>query len=546
DDMAEPESCNGRDDDCDGLIDEETSELNACGGCGPVPVENCDGIDNDCDGVIDQISLDALVLVLAAERIAENAYTVLQSITSGFEPRSMAMSSTQLFWANQDQISPQIVGLPDALRNPPAGYIATPMALYREGAVDNDTIYGLVVNYDPDNNGDGIAEASRASSAKIYRYRVNENANNAQQRLQALDSIELYHHVFAAVDDGNNLNLIINGGPSPDRLFMLRLSKDVLTNDVAGRAINIFDAMTCIDNNLVRALGGDDCEAACPVASTSGEGDVLNVLDSALIELVDAPNANTTGVSVDMSEAFTLNHAENPRHLIAIGGGEQLPGLEEMGQAAEKTGQLFMYGLHGGVHCAIRPVEDEGRPIFDMVEDQAGRNFNDGVTPLQNVQVEFMTFHGRPAAAISVSGGSQNSGWDHILWHREIWPYEDDNTLNPLNARKDQSIAVGQREDEEGNDWRDGFGFVQLFRAPGGQTMMAWNESLSDPAGAPLRVHKLAHFSTRELTNLDRIAELERENAGLERISYRNFERAIYQTDARGQGVWFQKYIGCP
>ena len=211
-----------------------------------------------------------------------------------------------------------------------------PMALYREGAVDNDTIYGLVVNYDPDNNGDGIAEASRTSFAKIYRYRVNENDNNAQQRLQALDSIELYHHVFAAVDDGNNLNLIINGGPSPDRLFMLRLSKDVLTNDVAGRTINIFDAMNCIDNNLVRALGGEDCEAACPVASTSGEGDVRNVVDSALIELVNAPNANTTGVSVDVSEAFTLNHAENPRHLIAIGGGEQLPGVEEMGQAAEK------------------------------------------------------------------------------------------------------------------------------------------------------------------------------------------------------------------
>ena len=53
----EGEACNALDDDCDGAVDEGL--LNACGRCGLTPVENCDGVDNDCDGIMDEGTLCA-------------------------------------------------------------------------------------------------------------------------------------------------------------------------------------------------------------------------------------------------------------------------------------------------------------------------------------------------------------------------------------------------------------------------------------------------------------------------------------------------------
>ncbi len=46
------ETCNHIDDDCDGVVDEGVR--NACGTCGPAPVERCNGVDDNCDGVVDE------------------------------------------------------------------------------------------------------------------------------------------------------------------------------------------------------------------------------------------------------------------------------------------------------------------------------------------------------------------------------------------------------------------------------------------------------------------------------------------------------------
>jgi hypothetical protein len=49
---APVEQCNGQDEDCDGQADEGVA--NACGDCGPLPIEACNRIDDDCDGQLDE------------------------------------------------------------------------------------------------------------------------------------------------------------------------------------------------------------------------------------------------------------------------------------------------------------------------------------------------------------------------------------------------------------------------------------------------------------------------------------------------------------
>jgi len=51
--VPQPEECNGVDDDCNSLVDDQLL-VNACGECGPLPEEICNGVDDDCDDATDE------------------------------------------------------------------------------------------------------------------------------------------------------------------------------------------------------------------------------------------------------------------------------------------------------------------------------------------------------------------------------------------------------------------------------------------------------------------------------------------------------------
>ncbi len=95
------ESCNASDDDCDGRIDEGLTS--ACGECGSLPPETCNGADDDCDGIVDEGACDDAAVVslelparLMLGELALVRVTFVNSGTTVWEPEAVALHRTAI------------------------------------------------------------------------------------------------------------------------------------------------------------------------------------------------------------------------------------------------------------------------------------------------------------------------------------------------------------------------------------------------------------------------------------------------------------------
>ncbi|MGK0361595.1 MAG: hypothetical protein ACI9U2_003913, partial [Bradymonadia bacterium] len=98
--QAQEEQCDGRDNDCDGAVDEDARDANACGVCAPLPAEICNMVDDDCDGETDEGFNQGQVCEVALSEVYQRPHRMVcmpdGSATCG--PLSELREVQQAFW----------------------------------------------------------------------------------------------------------------------------------------------------------------------------------------------------------------------------------------------------------------------------------------------------------------------------------------------------------------------------------------------------------------------------------------------------------------